>query len=138
MLHRLSLMARAVTGAAHFPICPTTLKYNAPSIHSSGFLHFTNTPHDVLLSSKSYLFGRTLHVLSRSGAKHLSAFGGVRSEQRGYRKSKKRTPKTKQKDLELSVDICIEEDLPDDDEILVHPTSNFCLFWLKIVTLVIV
>ncbi|KAI9106530.1 hypothetical protein K1719_022058 [Acacia pycnantha] len=111
-------MARAITGATQFPTCPTT--NNAASIHSSlhsGFVHFTNRLH-VSLSSTSSLFGRRFHVLCRSGGKHLSAFGGARAEQRGYRKTRKRTPKNKEKELELSVDICIEEDLPDDDEIL--------------------
>lgn len=32
---------------------------------------------------------------------------------------RKRTPKRKQKELELCVDICIEDELPDDPEILV-------------------
>ncbi|KAK4276967.1 hypothetical protein QN277_015050 [Acacia crassicarpa] len=111
-------MARAITGATQFPTRPTT--NNAASIHSSlhsGFVHFTNRLH-VSLSSTSSLFGRRFHVLCRSGGKHLSAFGGDRAEQRGYRKTWRRTPKNKEKELELSVDICIEEDLPDDDEIL--------------------
>ncbi|XP_054798247.1 endoribonuclease YBEY, chloroplastic isoform X2 [Prosopis cineraria] len=111
-------MARAITGATQLPICPTT--NNAASIDSSshlGFVHFSNRLH-VSLSSKSFLFGRRFHVLCRNGGRHSSAFGGARAELRAYRKTRKRTPKNKEKELELSVDICIEEDLPDDDEIL--------------------
>lgn len=44
---------------------------------------------------------------------------GVRAGQREYRKARRRAPpKSKGKELQLCVDICIEEDLPDDPEIL--------------------
>lgn len=41
------------------------------------------------------------------------------ASQREYRKSRKRSLKKKEKELELSVNICIEEQLPDDPEIVV-------------------
>lgn len=40
------------------------------------------------------------------------------ASQREYRKSRKRSLKKKEKELELSVNICIEEQLPDDPEIV--------------------
>lgn len=84
------------------------------------------------MPSKSSFFGRRFHVLCRNEGKHFSAFRGARAEQRGYRKVRRRAPKNKEKELELSVDICIEEDLPDDNEILVLHTSisSFSDFWL--------
>lgn len=44
----------------------------------------------------------------------------VFAEQRGYRKARRRVAKSKQKELELNVSICIEDELPDDPEVLVH------------------
>ncbi|KAK3435943.1 hypothetical protein EUGRSUZ_C00613 [Eucalyptus grandis] len=44
--------------------------------------------------------------------------GRVWASQRGYRKVRRRTGKSKERELELNVSICIEEDLPDDPEIL--------------------
>lgn len=45
--------------------------------------------------------------------------GKVFAEQRGYRKVRRRPAKNKEKELELDVKICIEEQLPDDPEIMV-------------------
>lgn len=42
----------------------------------------------------------------------------VRSEGKEYRKVRRRASKNKEKELQLSVQICLEEDLPDDPEIL--------------------
>ena len=56
--------------------------------------------------------------------------GAVRAGQREYRKVRRRAPKAKEKELELCVDICIEEDLPDDPEILVLHTPILCFFFL--------
>lgn len=42
----------------------------------------------------------------------------VFAEQRGYRKARRRVAKSKQKELELNVSICIEDELPDDPEVL--------------------
>ena len=54
---------------------------------------------------------------------------GVRTEQREYRKARRRAPpKSKGKELQLCVEICIEEDLPDDPEILVLHTEILWFF----------
>lgn len=42
----------------------------------------------------------------------------VFSEQRGYRKVRRRVAKSKPNELELNVSICIEDELPDDPEVL--------------------
>ncbi|XP_030947382.1 endoribonuclease YBEY, chloroplastic [Quercus lobata] len=44
--------------------------------------------------------------------------GKVWASQREYRKVRRRPRKSKEKELELNVSICIEEDLPDDPEVL--------------------
>ncbi|KAL4604470.1 hypothetical protein ACB092_10G195900 [Castanea dentata] len=44
--------------------------------------------------------------------------GRVWASQREYRKVRRRAAKSKAKELELNVSICIEEDLPDDSEVL--------------------
>nr|POE61960.1 endoribonuclease ybey [Quercus suber] len=44
--------------------------------------------------------------------------GRVWASQREYRKVRRRAAKSKEKELELNVSICIEEDLPDDPEVL--------------------
>ncbi|RVW79227.1 Endoribonuclease YBEY, chloroplastic [Vitis vinifera] len=43
-------------------------------------------------------------------------FGRILASQRGYRKLRRRPAKSKAKELELGVKICIEEELPDDPE----------------------
>lgn len=40
---------------------------------------------------------------------------------------RRRAAKSKEKELELNVSICIEEDLPDDSEVLVLSLSFLCL-----------
>jgi hypothetical protein len=62
------------------------------------------------------LFDRSVKNNQRQPFRGVRASGGG---QREYRKVRSRTPKRKKKELELSVDICIEESLPDDPEILV-------------------
>ncbi|KAK2453159.1 endoribonuclease YBEY, chloroplastic [Trifolium repens] len=61
------------------------------------------------------LFDRSVKNNQRQPLRGIRAGGGG---QREYRKVRSRTPKRKKKELELSVDICIEESLPDDPEIL--------------------
>lgn len=117
-------MARAITTAAHLHFYPAG--NDAAAIHSSlhlGFVRFTTNRFNVSFSSKSLICGRRFHALCGNEGQNLSSFGGVRAEQRGYRKTRKRVAKSKEKELELSVDICIEEELPDDSEILVYLTS---------------
>ncbi|XP_057477400.1 endoribonuclease YBEY, chloroplastic-like isoform X2 [Actinidia eriantha] len=66
----------------------------------------------------SSVFGRRLDA-SRYEHRIVSrGLGKVFASQRGYRKLRRRTAKSKEKELELSVNICIEEQLPDDPEIL--------------------
>ncbi|KAI4316079.1 hypothetical protein L6164_024096 [Bauhinia variegata] len=111
-------MARAITCAAQLPIYPAPK--NATPIRSSlysPFVHFSRR-FDASLSVNSSLFGRRFNVLCRNEVKYLGALGAVRAEKREYRKVRRRAPKVKEKKLELSVDICIEEELPDDPEIL--------------------
>lgn len=77
---------------------------------------------------KSSLFGRSLRAALCGGegeearAPRSSCSGRPWAVQkRNYRKVRRRAGKSKQteKELELSVSICIEDDLPDDPEILV-------------------
>ncbi|KAK8602493.1 hypothetical protein V6N13_057878 [Hibiscus sabdariffa] len=70
-------------------------------------------------SSKSPLFGRRFHALCREdGRRRLSRpMRIVSASNKEYRKMRGRQAKSKEKQLELSVSICIEEELPDDPEI---------------------
>ncbi|CAL5206514.1 unnamed protein product [Lathyrus oleraceus] len=99
-----SVMARAVTCAYHPHFC-SVFNTNDNAFPSC------NPPRRV-----SFL------LFDNSVKKQQSQpFRGVRANaggQREYRKVRSRTPKSKPKELELSVSICIEEDLPDDPEIL--------------------
>ncbi|KAI4337527.1 hypothetical protein L6164_015931 [Bauhinia variegata] len=118
LLASVPVMARASTCATqlHFYPAPN----NATSVRSS--LHFPSVyfshRFDASLLINSSLFDRRFHVPCRNEGKYLGAFGAVRAGQREYRKVRKRARKTKEKDLELNVNICIEEELPDDPEIL--------------------
>ncbi|XVF35392.1 hypothetical protein REPUB_Repub18cG0141800 [Reevesia pubescens] len=74
---------------------------------------------DVPSSSKSSVFGRRFHALCRESGRRLSRPTRIVSaSNREYRKVRRRPAKIKEKQLELSVSICIEEELPDDPEIL--------------------
>ncbi|KAG5098275.1 hypothetical protein JHK82_048129 [Glycine max] len=106
----LHAMARAVT-------CAT----QPPHFHRSSGIATSRC--GVSLPSKSSLFGRTFHALARCAGEEAATrrrpVAGVRTEQREYRKARRRAPpKSKGKELQLCVEICIEEDLPDDPEIL--------------------
>ncbi|MBA0597769.1 hypothetical protein Gorai_007562 [Gossypium raimondii] len=69
-------------------------------------------------SSKSSLFGRRFHALCREDGRRLSKpMRVVSGWNKEYRKMRRRPGKSKEKQLELSVSICIEEELPDDPEI---------------------
>ncbi|KAJ0260251.1 Endoribonuclease YBEY [Hirschfeldia incana] len=84
----------------------------------------TTTPNRLNVSSSlssssdfSSMFRRRFHALRNIGGgdwKLRKPSGRVFAERREYRKMRKRAPKRKQ-ELELSVSICIEEQLPDDD-----------------------
>ncbi|XP_019083507.1 PREDICTED: uncharacterized protein LOC104752224 [Camelina sativa] len=74
---------------------------------------------DVSYSEISRMFRRSFHALRSTGGdwtKLPKPAGRVFAERREYRKMRRRAPKKKQ-ELELSVSICIEEQLPDDIEI---------------------
>lgn len=60
-------------------------------------------------------------------------FGGYFASLRGFRKARRRPaakkqPPPKERQLELDVKICLEEELPDDPEVLV--SSSFFVFFL--------
>lgn len=105
-----SIMSRAITCIPHSHF------YSLSTSNYTAALHFRgNSPRRI----SSALFDRTVNN------HHPQLFQGVRASAGGhreYRKVRRRTPRSKQKELELSVDICIEEDLPDDPEILVCTT----------------
>ncbi|XP_022975664.1 endoribonuclease YBEY, chloroplastic [Cucurbita maxima] len=63
-------------------------------------------------------FVRSFYVLSGTYNKVQRPCGRIFCGQREYRKVRRRVPKTKKKELELNVSICIEEKLPDDPELL--------------------
>ncbi|XP_021275493.1 uncharacterized protein LOC110410212 isoform X3 [Herrania umbratica] len=74
---------------------------------------------DVPSLSKSALFGRRFHALCQQDGRRLSRPTRIVSAlNRDYRKVRRRPAKSREKQLELSVSICIEEELPDDPEIL--------------------
>ncbi|XP_020217266.1 endoribonuclease YBEY, chloroplastic-like isoform X2 [Cajanus cajan] len=101
----LHAMARAVT-------CATQLPHFLPAPAGAA-------PRRLSLPAKSALFGRTFHALARCRCEAAARpVAGVRAGQREYRKTRRRAPKNKEKELQLCVDICLEEDLPDDPEIL--------------------
>ncbi|CAN1219053.1 Endoribonuclease YBEY, chloroplastic [Linum perenne] len=102
-------MGRPISRAALLPIAVSIATPTTPS-HSS----FTN--------SFPFTTTRYFHALS---PRHDARFskpavtGACGAGQRGYRKMRRRAAaKSKQKELELNVSICIEDGLPDDSEIL--------------------
>uniref|UniRef100_A0A5B7AM20 Sugar-phosphatase n=1 Tax=Davidia involucrata TaxID=16924 RepID=A0A5B7AM20_DAVIN len=68
-------------------------------------------------SLDSLVFGRRFNALRCEDRSISRGFGKIFASQRGYRKVRRRPAKSKE-ELELSVKICIEEQLPDDPEIL--------------------
>lgn len=77
---------------------------------------------NVSSSAFSTMFRRRFHALRSTGGdwrKLPKPPCQVFAERREYRKMRRRAPKKKQ-ELELSVSICIEEQLPDDLEIQVR------------------
>lgn len=69
--------------------------------------------------SISSLFDHRFQVASCKNGRFSRGFGPVFAEKREYRNLRRRSHKKKEKELELDVKICIEEQLPDDPEILV-------------------
>ncbi|KAF8388879.1 hypothetical protein HHK36_025560 [Tetracentron sinense] len=100
------------------------LAFKSPPINIYAFRSFSRShlfPSSTQFASSysnSSIFGRRFHVLYREDRSSPRAIGGVFATQRGYRKVRRRPVKKKEKELELDVRICIEEELPDDSELL--------------------
>ncbi|XP_021646547.2 endoribonuclease YBEY, chloroplastic [Hevea brasiliensis] len=117
-------MARFFSRATSLPRFNPSPTAVISSIHSSSSLFFTSKSNRFLVPwlSKRSTFGKKFHALcgEGDGRRILRQIGGrVWAAQRGYRKVRRRPlPRIKDKELELNVSICIEEELPDDPEIL--------------------
>ncbi|XAR70829.1 hypothetical protein NMG60_11027839 [Bertholletia excelsa] len=88
----------------------------------------SSSPHSSLLPSwvrfrasasclDSSVFGWSLNGVRCDGRSISRVLGKVFASQRGYRKVRRKAAKSKEGELELNIDICIEEQLPDDPEI---------------------
>ncbi|KAJ6812894.1 uncharacterized protein M6B38_146160 [Iris pallida] len=113
----LPLASRASTSSFPLRRLPTSSPFT-PSPPSSSILS-PRALFPILMSFSSSR--RSFHVLPRGS----SPFGGgIFSSLRGFRKtrrrqaSKKQAPPHKERELELSVKICVEDDLPDDPELM--------------------
>lgn len=113
-------MARIISRATPLPVTRTS--YAAISFLNSPSISYKTHRLDASSPSKSSsLFGRGFRVLCRREEESVvRSSRKVFAEQRGYRKVRRRVAKSKQKELELNVSICIEDELPDDPEVLVH------------------
>ncbi|OMO66894.1 Cof protein [Corchorus capsularis] len=112
-----SQMASAISRATAIERSPITFSISRSSSNLSPIRYAASF--DVSSSSKSPLFGRRFHALCREDGRRLSRTTPIISaSNREYRKVRRRPAKSKEKQLELSVGICIEEELPDDPEIL--------------------
>ncbi|GAY60562.1 hypothetical protein CUMW_203000, partial [Citrus unshiu] len=111
-------MARIISRATPLPLTRTSSAaisfLNSPSISFKTHRLDASSP-----SKSSSLFGRGFRVLCRREEESVvRSSRKVFAEQRGYRKVRRRVAKSKQKELELNVSICIEDELPDDPEVL--------------------
>ncbi|XP_058074130.1 endoribonuclease YBEY, chloroplastic [Magnolia sinica] len=102
------MLARALPLASKSP--PIT------AVHSRSFCPFPS------FSPCSSISHRSFHVSSRN-PNHPRALAGIFGSQRGFRKLTRRRAaakkqSSKEKQLELNVSICIEEEMPDDPEVL--------------------
>ncbi|ESR63975.1 hypothetical protein CICLE_v10010169mg, partial [Citrus x clementina] len=111
-------MARIISRATPLPLTRTS--YAAISFLNSPSISYKTHRLDASSPSKSSsLFGRGFRVLCRREEESVvRSSRKVFAEQRGYRKVRRRVAKSKQKELELNVSICIEDELPDDPEVL--------------------
>ncbi|XP_075107125.1 endoribonuclease YBEY, chloroplastic [Nicotiana tabacum] len=129
----LSLLCRTLHPPPPLAMAARVLPRALHSAHASAMAfsansHFLTLPlptvAHVSFAKSSSIFGRKFHNgLSCTGDRKWSVggwYGKVFASQRDYRKFRKRPLKKrdKEKELELSVKICIEEQLPDDPEIL--------------------
>ncbi|XP_048332148.1 endoribonuclease YBEY, chloroplastic isoform X1 [Ziziphus jujuba] len=111
-------MARAAQRAAVVPLNLTsTITSSSRTASYLGVVSHANGL-DASSASKFSLFGRRFHALCGGEREVLKPLRKICASQRDYRKVRRRAAKSKEKELELNVSICIEEDLPDDPEIL--------------------
>ncbi|KAB1204333.1 Sugar phosphatase YidA [Morella rubra] len=110
-------MACVLPPAAPVSLSPTPNTIS--SIRLSPRVGFIGSSNHLRVSPPdSTLSGRGFHALCREDGRDLRPLGRVRASQRDYRKVRRRASKSKEKELELNVSICIEEDMPDDPEVL--------------------
>ncbi|KAK1408146.1 hypothetical protein QVD17_39780 [Tagetes erecta] len=102
-----------------------TISSPSPTISSKLPSFVSSIPYSTTVSSSSHLFRGLCASVSRADGDWMRTkkLGGkVYASQRGYRKVRgrpaARKKKDKAKELELDVKICIEEQLPDDPEVL--------------------
>ncbi|KAI3823738.1 hypothetical protein L1987_05179 [Smallanthus sonchifolius] len=111
----------AAAGVIFRTVCSPPKLQSLPSLVSPSR---SIIPYSTSISSSTPLFGGLFRSVNRGDGDwmHSRRSGGkVYASQRGYRKVRGRPAarkKEKGKDLELDVKICIEEQLPDDPEIL--------------------
>ncbi|XP_010249477.1 PREDICTED: uncharacterized protein LOC104592035 [Nelumbo nucifera] len=110
-------MARVLLRA--FPLASKSSSNNGFPLRSPSHSNFVpSTTRSVISSLDSLVLRRRFHVLCRADGTSSRPLRGNFATQRGYRKVRRQPFKKKEKQLELNVRICIEEELPDDPEIL--------------------
>ncbi|CAN4128329.1 unnamed protein product [Withania somnifera] len=116
--HPLAMAAHVIPRVFH----PTAASAVTVSTNSHLILPPPPMTAHISLEKSSSIIGRKLNCgLNCKEDKRWSVTGWcnkVFASQREYRKFRKRPSKKKEKELELSVKICIEEQLPDDPEIV--------------------
>ncbi|NP_001310488.1 endoribonuclease YbeY-like [Solanum lycopersicum] len=114
----LAMAARVLPRSFH----PTAASAMSVSTNSHFILPPSPTVAHISFGKSLSIIGRKFHYgLNCKEDRRWSVAGWsgkVFASQREYRKSRKRSLKKKEKELELSVNICIEEQLPDDPEIV--------------------
>ncbi|KAL5786292.1 hypothetical protein ACOSQ2_008684 [Xanthoceras sorbifolium] len=117
-------MARSLARAAPLPLHPvrTTVAFfrgHSPT-NVACVSYNTNRSDASRLSRSLSVFGRRFHhaLCGREDERVSRTSRNVfAAAERGYRKVRRRAAKSKERELELSVSICIEDELPDDPEI---------------------
>ncbi|KAH7574297.1 hypothetical protein JRO89_XS03G0278500 [Xanthoceras sorbifolium] len=117
-------MARSLARAAPLPLHPvrTTVAFfrgHSPA-NVACVSYNTNRSDASRLSRSLSVFGRRFHhaLCGREEERVSRTSRNVfAAAERGYRKVRRRAAKSKERELELSVSICIEDELPDDPEI---------------------
>ncbi|XVE70981.1 hypothetical protein DITRI_Ditri10aG0113600 [Diplodiscus trichospermus] len=115
------VMASAISRATStFSLERSPITFSIPRSSDNLYpIRYTSRFHVPSSAKSSSLFGRRFHALFREDGRRLSRPTQIVSaSNREYRKVRGRPAKSKEKRLELSVSICIEEELPDDAEIL--------------------